>query len=76
MTSSAACALWAAMRMHRIASNVVATLGQSLKLNEERTFLTMLRDEGRRCAGTFLHDQGADLGQRSSFDPDGLLEGI
>ena len=36
----------------------------------------MLRDEGRRCAGTFLYDQGADLGQRSSFGPDRLLDGI
>ena len=64
------------MRMHRIASDVVAELGSSSKLNAEWAFLTMLRDEGRRSAATFLTDHGPDLGRRPSFDLDRLLEGV
>lgn len=67
---------WAAMRMHHIASDVVAGLGSSSKLNAEWTFLTMLRDEGRRCADAFLVDHAADLGRRSSYDLDQFLEGV
>ena len=69
-------AKWAAIRMHRIASDLVADLGSSSKLNAEWEFLIMLRDEGRRCAQTFLADRRADLGRRSSLDIDQLLEGV
>src|SRR4051812_16786892 len=69
-------AKWAAMRMHRIASDLVADLGSSSKMNAEWEFLVMLRDEGRRCAQAFLADHGADLGRRSSLDLDHLLEGV
>ncbi|ACA15346.1 Patatin [Methylobacterium sp. 4-46] len=69
-------AKWAAMRMHRIASDVVAGLGSSSKLNAEWPFLTMLRDEGRRCADVFLAEHGPDVGRRPTFDLDRLLEGV
>jgi NTE family protein len=36
----------------------------------------MLRDEGRRCADAFLTAHGQDIGQRSSFDLDELLEQV
>ncbi|MGH1590286.1 patatin-like phospholipase family protein [Methylobacterium phyllosphaerae] len=70
------CARWSAMRLHRIASDIVAGLGASSKLNSEWAFLTMLRDEGRRCAETFLTAHRADLGRRPSFDLDRLLDGV
>jgi NTE family protein len=66
-------AKWATMRMHRIASDLVADLGSSSKMNAEWEFLVMLRDEGRRCAQAFLTDHGADLGRRASLDLDQLL---
>jgi NTE family protein len=69
-------ALWAEMRMHRIASERMVELGYSSKLNAEWAFLTMLRDEGRRAAGEFLERHGDDLGRRASLDLDYLLEGI
>jgi NTE family protein len=69
-------ALWAAMRMHRIASGKMNELGYSSKLNAEWEFLCMLRDEGRRAAGSFLEQHGGDLGQRPSYDLDYLLEGV
>ena len=47
-------AQWAGMRIHRVASNAMANLGYSSKLNAEWAFLTMLRDEGRRAAEAFL----------------------
>jgi NTE family protein len=56
-------ALWASMRMHRIASPSMTDLGYSSKLNAEWAFLCMLRDEGRRCAETFLAEHGDDLGR-------------
>lgn len=65
---------WAQMRMHRIASDLMTTLGYSSKLSAEWDFLVMLRDEGRRCADAFLHAHGADLGHRSSLDLDPLQE--
>jgi len=64
------------MRMHRIASPVMTSLGYSSKLNAEWRFLTMLRDEGRRAAQVFLDEHGGALGERSSLDLDGLLEGM
>jgi NTE family protein len=69
-------ALWAAMRIHRIASEQMTTLGYSSKLNAEWEFLCMLRDEGRRSAEAFLAAHGEDLGRRSSFDLDALLESV
>src|SRR5262249_16933544 len=69
-------ALWAGMRIHRIASDIMLELGHSSKLNAEWAFLCMLRDEGRRAAQEFLNAHAQDLGQRSSFDLDQLLEGV
>jgi NTE family protein len=67
-------ARWAEMRIHRIASGMMTKLGYSSKLNAEWEFLCMLRDEGRRCAETFLKDHMQDLGRRSTFDLDTLLD--
>ena len=69
-------ARWAGMRIHRIASEQMAELGYSSKLNAEWEFLCMLRDEGRRSAEAFLAAHGEDLGRRSSLDLDALLEGV
>ena len=69
-------ALWAGMRIHRIASDIMVNLGYSSKLNAEWDFLCMLRDVGRRAAGSFLDTHGADLGRRSSFDLDALLQSM
>ncbi len=66
-------ALWARMRVHRIASAEMAELGYSSKLNAEWDFLVFLRDEGRRSAERFLHVHGHDLGRRSTLDLEGLL---
>lgn len=67
---------WAGMRIHRIASSMMTELGYSSKLNAEWEFFCMLRDEGRRCAQTFLSDHAQDLGRRSTFDLDSLLENV
>jgi NTE family protein len=69
-------ARWAGMRIHRIASAAMTDLGYSSKLNAEWDFLCLLRDEGRRCADLFLQAHMHDLGQRSSFDLDTLLEQV
>ena len=69
-------ARWAGMRIHRIASAAMIDLGYSSKLNAEWGFLCMLRDEGRRCVEAFLNAHGEDLGHRSSFDLDTLLEQV
>ena len=66
-------ALWAGMRIHRIASAALAELGYSSKLNAEWEFLCMLRDEGRAAAAEFLAAHGHDIGRRSSLDLDPLL---
>ncbi|MBV8615408.1 MAG: patatin-like phospholipase family protein, partial [Acetobacteraceae bacterium] len=68
-------ALWARMRMHMVPNNVMIGLGYSSKLNAEWAFLSMLRDEGRKAAQTFLDQSGADIGKRSSLDFDRLLDG-
>ena len=68
--------LWADMRIHRIASEAVNALGSSSKLNAEWAFLTMLRDEGRKAAEAFLEAHSGDMGVRSSFDIDALLETV
>ena len=69
-------ARWAAMRIHRVASEAMTDLGYSSKLNAEWEFLVMLRDEGHRSADAFLDAHGDDLGHRSSLDLDVLLEGV
>src|ERR1700730_8846075 len=69
-------ARWAGMRIHRIASAMMTELGYSSKLNAGWEFLCMLRDEGRRCAEAFLKDHMEDLGRRSTFDLDSLLESV
>ena len=69
-------AVWAKMRVHRIASDVMIDLGYSSKLLAEWEFFCMLRDEGRRAAAAFLDANGAHLGVRSTLDIDAYLEGI
>jgi NTE family protein len=66
-------AQWARARMHRIASDAMTDLGASSKMNAEWEFLTMLRDEGRRAADTFLEAHRNDLGKQSTLDLDALL---
>jgi NTE family protein len=69
-------AVWAKMRVHRIASDAMIDLGYSSKLLAEWEFFCMLRDEGRRAAEAFLDANGAHLGIRSTLDIDAYLEGI
>ena len=69
-------AVWAKMRVHRIASDAMIDLGYSSKLLAEWEFFCMLRDEGRRAAEAFLDANGAHLGVRSTLDIDAYLEGI
>jgi NTE family protein len=66
----------AEMRLHRIASDVMLSLGYSSKLLAEWGFFTMLRDEGRKAADQFLSDHGQDLGVRQTLDIDTYLDGI
>jgi len=67
---------WAQMRIHLIASDVLAALGASSKFNAEWDFLCMLRDEGRRAAETFLAANSDNIGKRSSVDLDILLQQV
>jgi NTE family protein len=69
-------ARWACMRTHRIKSERLAEFGASSKLNAEWNFLTLLKEEGRRCTGEFLREHADDLGRRSSADLDILLAEI
>ncbi len=69
-------AQWAEMRIHRISSAIMTDLGYSSKLNAEWAFLSMLKEEGRQAAETFLDAHEADLGHRSSLDLDALLEQV
>jgi NTE family protein len=64
------------MRIHRVASAMLTDLGASSKLNAELEFLTMLRDEGRRSAEQFLTAHATDLGARSTFDLDNLIDQV
>jgi NTE family protein len=66
-------ARWAGMRIHRIASPKMTDLGYSSKMNAEWPFLTMLRDEGRKCADAFIEAHGAELGRRSTLDLDAFI---
>lgn len=67
-------ARWAAMRMHRIATETMTKLGASSKLNGEWAFLTFLRDEGRATADAFLAEHGDNLGRRFTLDIEALLK--
>ncbi len=67
---------WSSMRIHRIADDIMVSLGVSSKLNTEWAFLTMLRDAGRQAASNFLAQHGSALGRDSSLDIDALLEGV
>lgn len=69
-------AVWAKMRIHRIASEEMTQLSSSSKVLAEWEFFCRLRDKGRRAAEAFLEAHGADLGVRSTLDLDELLEGI
>ena len=60
--------------MHLISSKTIDKLGASSKFNAEWDFLSMLRDEGRRCADSFLAEHGASVGKKSTLDLDVLLE--
>jgi NTE family protein len=66
-------ARWARMRTHRIMTDKLAELGARSKLNAEREFLALLKEEGRRSADEFLLAHGDDIGKRSSIDIDVLL---
>ena len=66
----------AEMRLHRIASDLMLTLGYSSKLLAEWEFFTMLRDAGRQAADAFLAGDGQDLGVRQTLDIDAYLDGI
>jgi len=66
-------ARWAEMRTHRIMTEMMIDLGYSSKMNAERAFLDMLRQEGRRATGAFLDAHADDLGHRSTTDLDALL---
>ncbi len=67
-------ARWAGMRTHRILTDKLAEFGASSKLNAEWEFVSLLKEEGRKSADTFLSDHGDDLGQRSTADIDVLIE--
>jgi NTE family protein len=69
-------ALWAGMRIHRIASEDMAKLGASSKLIAEWEFFCKLRDYGRAAAEAFLKTHGGDLGHRSTLDLDPLLKSV
>ncbi|WP_454684415.1 patatin-like phospholipase family protein [Ancylobacter moscoviensis] len=69
-------AQWAKMRIHLVRNSIMSTLGYSSKLNAEWTFLSMLRDEGRKAAEAFLEADADNIGKRSSVDLDLLLEGV
>jgi NTE family protein len=69
-------ALWAGMRVHMVRNPIMTELGYSSKLNAEWAFLSMLRDEGRQAAESFLAGDARHLGERSSVDLDRLLDGV
>lgn len=64
---------WAKMRIHRIVSPKMVTLGYSSKLNAEWSFLEMLFNEGRANADVFLKKHKKHLNKRSTYDLDALL---
>jgi NTE family protein len=64
---------WAEMRMHMVATDTMARLGVSSKLNAEWAFLSYLRDVGRREAEAFLTAHGDAVGRRATVDIEKLL---
>jgi NTE family protein len=66
-------ARWAGMRTHRIMSDALADFGASSKLNAEWEFVSLLKEEGRKCADAFLSAHGEDIGKHSTADLDALL---
>ena len=66
-------ARWAGMLTHRIMSDTLADFGASSKLNAEWEFVSLLKQEGRKCAEAFLAAHGEDIGKRSTADLDALL---
>jgi NTE family protein len=64
---------WARMRTHCILTDKLAEFGVSSKLNAERRFLRVLKEEGRKSAEDFLRSHGEDIGKRSTADLDVLL---
>jgi NTE family protein len=66
-------ARWAGMRTHRIMSDALAHFGASSKLNAEWEFVSLLKEEGRKSAATFLTAHGEDNGKHSTTDIDALL---
>src|SRR3984893_18493838 len=66
-------ARWAGMRTHRIMTDALAHFGASSKLNAEWEFVSLLKQEGRKSAGTFLTAHGEDIGKHSTTDIDALL---
>ena len=69
-------ARWARMRVHLVPNHIMADLGYSSKLNAEWSFLSMLRDEGRKACEGFLAAHRAAIGRQSTIDLDVLLEGV
>ena len=69
-------ARWAGMRTDRIMSEMLADLGSSSKLNAEWDFLSMLRDEGRRCATAFLEEHTSNIGYRRPPIPPRAAGGV
>ena len=69
-------ALWASMRIHRVASEEMSKLGASSKLIAEWEFFCKLRDLGRRASDAFLQAHAGDLGRQSSYDLDILLKSV
>ena len=67
-------ALWAKMRIHRIASDAMLNLSATSKMISEWPFLCELRDFGRTAAQAFLDAHADDLGKTSTLDLDALLE--
>ncbi|MGE3872771.1 MAG: patatin-like phospholipase family protein [Parvibaculaceae bacterium] len=65
---------WSETRLHRITSPTLMTVGASSKLNAEWAFLNMLREEGQKSADRFLKAHSKDLGVRSTFDFDAILD--
>jgi NTE family protein len=66
-------ARWAGMRTHRIMSDALTNFGASSKLNAEWEFVSLLKEEGRKSASTFLTAHGEDIGKHSTTDLDALL---
>lgn len=67
-------ALWAKMRIHRIASEAMLDLSATSKMISEWPFLCELRDFGRTAAQSFLDAHADTLGKASTLDLDALLE--